>query len=57
MTMSPVIDVDAHLTEPADVWTSRVPARFLDHVPQMHRNADGKDVWLLDGDALLHGRA
>jgi predicted TIM-barrel fold metal-dependent hydrolase len=44
-----LIDVDAHLTEPPDVWTSRVPARFVDHVPQMVRNAEGKDVWVLDG--------
>jgi predicted TIM-barrel fold metal-dependent hydrolase len=47
--MTPLIDVDAHLTEPGDVWTSRVPAAYLDRVPQMHRAADGKDVWLLDG--------
>ncbi|HEX7096601.1 MAG TPA: amidohydrolase family protein [Acidimicrobiales bacterium] len=50
MTRSPVIDVDAHLTEPPDVWTSRVPERFVDHVPQMRRNDDGKDVWVLDGN-------
>src|SRR5829696_4326856 len=50
MAPTALIDVDAHLTEPADVWTSRVPARYVDHVPQMHRNADGKDVWLLDGN-------
>jgi uncharacterized protein len=49
MAPTAFIDVDAHLTEPGDVWTSRVPSRFIDHVPQMHRNAEGKDVWLLDG--------
>jgi predicted TIM-barrel fold metal-dependent hydrolase len=50
MAPTALIDVDAHLTEPADVWTSRVPSRYLEHVPQMHRNADGKDVWVLDGN-------
>src|ERR1700685_619227 len=44
----PVIDVDSHLTEPADLWTSRVPARFVDRVPQM-TSAGGRDVWVLDG--------
>src|SRR5580704_483562 len=32
---TPVIDVDSHLTEPADLWTSRVPSRYVDRVPQM----------------------
>jgi predicted TIM-barrel fold metal-dependent hydrolase len=50
MAPTALIDVDAHLTEPADVWTSRVPSRYLEHVPQMQRNPDGKDVWLLDGN-------
>jgi predicted TIM-barrel fold metal-dependent hydrolase len=44
----PVIDVDSHLTEPADLWTSRVPARFVDRVPQM-TSAGGRDIWVLDG--------
>ena len=43
----PVIDVDSHLTEPADLWTSRVPARFVDRVPQM-TSAGGRDIWVLD---------
>ena len=45
----PVIDVDSHLTEPADLWTSRVPARFVDRVPQMTVSGDGRDIWVLDG--------
>ncbi len=44
-----IIDCDTHITEPRDVWTARVPARFRDRVPHVARNADGKDVWLLDG--------
>ena len=50
MTRTPVIDADAHLTEPPDVWTSQVPAKYLDHVPHMVRADDGKDVWVLDGN-------
>ena len=47
--MIPVIDVDSHLTEPADLWTSRVPARFVDRVPQMTSGPGGRDIWVLDG--------
>jgi len=30
-----VIDTDTHVTEPPDLWTSRVPARLVDQVPQV----------------------
>lgn len=41
-----VIDVDAHLTEPGDVWTSRVPERFRDRAPYLVRDPkSGRDVW------------
>ena len=43
-----VIDVDTHITEPADVWTSRVPRKWVDRVPRVVR-MQGKDVWMLDG--------
>jgi predicted TIM-barrel fold metal-dependent hydrolase len=46
---TPVIDVDSHITEMPDVWTSRVPKRYVDRVPQMVRDGDGKDIWVLDG--------
>jgi predicted TIM-barrel fold metal-dependent hydrolase len=45
----PVIDVDSHLTEPPDLWTSRVPKRYVDRVPQMTSSKDGRDIWVLDG--------
>src|SRR6202035_3692545 len=48
MTAPMLIDADSHVTEPADVWTSRVPARYVDDVPSVARDADGRDVWLLD---------
>ena len=34
-----VIDVDTHLTEPPDLWTSRVPAAMQEHVPRIVRRA------------------
>jgi predicted TIM-barrel fold metal-dependent hydrolase len=43
-----LIDVDAHITESPDTWTSRVSAKYLERVPQVRR-VDGKDVWFIDG--------
>ncbi len=47
-----IIDCDTHITEPPDVWTSRVPARDVEHVPHVVRNEEGKDVWVLDGQQI-----
>ena len=43
-----VIDVDTHVTEPPDLWTSRVPAKWRERVPQIQKY-DGKDFWVIDG--------
>ena len=47
-----IIDADSHLTEPADVWTARVPAKYADQVPHVERTANGTDVWILDGTQI-----
>ncbi|MCH2173979.1 amidohydrolase [Myxococcota bacterium] len=49
-----VIDVDTHVSEPPDVWTSRVSKKWGDLVPHVVKNAEGsgKDVWAI-GDQLL----
>ncbi len=39
------IDADTHITEPGDVWTSRLPKKFHDKAPRMIRTDDGVDVW------------
>lgn len=41
-----VIDVDTHVTEPADVWTSRMASRWGDLVPHIEK-VGGKDVWFV----------
>jgi predicted TIM-barrel fold metal-dependent hydrolase len=46
-----VIDVDTHLTEPADLWTSRVPSSMVDDVPRIERKG-GMDVWVV-GDQFI----
>ena len=47
-----IIDCDAHITEPADLWTSRGPATMRDRLPTM-RNVGGRDMWFVDGDIPL----
>ena len=46
-----VIDVDAHLTEPPDVWTARMPAKLHDQVPHIER-IDGVDVWVAGSERI-----
>jgi predicted TIM-barrel fold metal-dependent hydrolase len=65
-----VLDVDTHLTEPADLWTSRAPAKYRDQVPRVvlvdnDGTPDGlgrrlttgqKPVWVV-GDGVFFGYA
>ncbi len=50
-----VIDCDAHISEPGDLWTSRLPARMQDRAPRIVRNPDtGWEVWQLgDSTAMV----
>ena len=49
----PIVDADSHVTEPPDLWTSRVPLKWVDDVPQVRRNqSTGADEWWI-GDAML----
>ncbi len=47
-----VIDVDTHLSEPHDLWTSRAPAKWRDVVPQI-KMVDGRRTWFIDGDQVI----
>lgn len=49
MTATLIIDSDTHITEPPDVWTARVPKRFVELMPTMQRDEHGVDVWTLGG--------
>ena len=45
----PVIDTDSHITEPADLWTSRVSKKWLDGAPKVAINpATGIETWLVN---------
>ena len=39
------IDADTHVTEPGDVWTSRLPQKLQEQAPHMIRTDEGVDVW------------
>ncbi len=44
----PIVDADAHVNEPPDVWQARVPARLRERAPRVIRT-DAGDVWSFDG--------
>lgn len=50
-----VIDADTHITEPGDLWTSRLPAKFKDQGPHIIRDKEtGVDSWHIgDSEALV----
>ena len=48
-----IIDVDTHLSESHDLWTSRVPARLRNSVPHVVADASGNLAWLFDGGAVF----
>ena len=50
----PVIDVDSHYTEPAELWTSRAPAKYRDVVPHVEEDAKGRSHWVI-GDGINLG--
>jgi len=53
----PVIDTDAHISEPGDLWTSRLPKKYVDIAPRIVRmpsiddpESDEQDIWVIDED-------
>jgi predicted TIM-barrel fold metal-dependent hydrolase len=43
-----LIDADAHINEPPDLWVSRVPSEFRDRAPRMEHFERG-DAWVMEG--------
>ena len=43
-----LISADSHINEPADLWTSRVPAKWRDRVPRVEQFEQG-DAWVIEG--------
>ena len=50
----PIIDIDSHFSEPADLWTSRSPARFAADAPRLIDDPEneGGQCWIA-GDVRL----
>jgi uncharacterized protein len=48
-----IIDVDTHVTESPDLWTSRAPARMKDRVPRIETSSDGRLSWIVGGTPML----
>jgi predicted TIM-barrel fold metal-dependent hydrolase len=46
----PIIDADAHVNEPPELWQERVPSKWRDRAPRCERR-DGGDVWVFDDGA------
>ncbi|MFM8303674.1 MAG: amidohydrolase family protein [Actinomycetota bacterium] len=49
-----IVDVDAHITEPPDLWTRNAPAAYAERVPRVVET-DGGLQWVVDGKPI--GRA
>jgi predicted TIM-barrel fold metal-dependent hydrolase len=46
-----LIDSDTHITEPPDLWTSRVPARWKHRVPRVEWDEQTREQWwVIDGE-------
>src|SRR5215831_4838196 len=48
----PILDADAHVNEPPDLWQSRVPQRLRARAPKLLRTERG-DVWSFDDGKRL----
>ena len=44
----PIIDADAHVNEPPNLWQEGVPAKWKERAPRVEHTERG-DVWLFDG--------
>lgn len=44
----PIVDCDAHVNEPPDLWEKRVAAKWKDRAPRVERSDKG-EIWLFDG--------
>src|SRR2546421_2937949 len=44
----PVIDTDSHVSEPPDLWRSRLPGKWADVMPRVELDAPrGMEYWLV----------
>jgi predicted TIM-barrel fold metal-dependent hydrolase len=53
----PLIDCDSHVTEPSDLWTSRIGGKWGDKAPHLVRHQSSGEMRWKVGDYLLTGEA
>ena len=53
MSAYTIIDVDTHVTETPDLWTSRAPDSLRGLVPRIETNTDGGLSWIVGGKPML----
>src|SRR4051794_7754062 len=51
----PIIDVDSHVVEPIDLWTSRVSSKWGDLVPHVEWDDKGQELRWKVGEMFLSG--
>jgi predicted TIM-barrel fold metal-dependent hydrolase len=44
----PILDADAHVNEPPELWQERVPGKWRERAPRLEHTGKG-DVWYFDG--------
>jgi predicted TIM-barrel fold metal-dependent hydrolase len=50
----PVIDCDSHITEPPDLWTSRMSARQQDYAPRVEIDSEtARPRWVINGNLSM----
>lgn len=49
----PIIDTDAHIIEPEDLWTARVSKKWGDDVPHVAPGPNGYDRWFVGGNISM----
>jgi predicted TIM-barrel fold metal-dependent hydrolase len=47
-----VVSADDHVVEHPRVWLDRLPLRYREVAPQVDRVADGREVWLFEGEPV-----
>lgn len=51
MTGHRIVDADAHVLDPPDLWTNWLASTYQDRAPKLVKDADGGDAWLFAGSA------
>src|SRR5947207_467265 len=48
-------DVDTHVSEPADLWTSRMSPKWGDEIPHIADGDDGRPAWYAGSERIMGG--